>query len=205
MTQHIGEEAALYALGALSADDRRAIDLHVRACDACAALLGEAEAAVTAAVVPAQTPPSLDRRMRGAFAAPLPWRRIAPLLAACFVLGLLPLFAVLPAHRTTAEHDRAVAALVNSHFAHVAFTSLTPDAPKAKLLYGRGAAGWRFIVAQTGHAYRVRVRAGGSETEIGTLHVSGASAELFVPQTSARIFELYDGSREVSRAVIPAR
>lgn len=205
MTLHIGEDAELYALGALTGEERRAVDEHVRTCDLCAAELGQAEAAVAAAIVPSEPPLSLDRRMRTAFAAPLPWRRIAPLLAACFVLGLLPLFALLPGHRDTSQHDRAVAALVNSHFAHVAFTAVTPDAPKAKLLYGRGVTGWRLIVAQTAHAYGVRGIANGHEVDFGTLQISGASGELFVPQTPVRVFELYDGNREVSRSVIPGR
>ncbi|HET7814540.1 MAG TPA: zf-HC2 domain-containing protein [Candidatus Baltobacteraceae bacterium] len=205
MTQHIGEDAELYALGALDPGEARAVDEHVRTCDACAARLGEAEAAVSAAIVPAEPSLSLDRRMRTALRAPLPWARIAPLLAASFVLGLLPFFAALPARHDTSQHDLAVAALVNSHFAHVPFAALSPDAPKAKLLYGRGVQSWRFIVAQTGRAYRVRGIVDGRETDFGTLQVNGASAELFVPQTRARVFELYDGSREVSRSEIPGR
>lgn len=205
MTQHIGDDAELYALGALTDRERRAVDEHVRACDACASQLGEAEAAVAAAIVPAAPGPSLDRRLRTAFAAPLPWARIAPLLAACFVLGLIPFFTLLPGRRANSQHDLAIAAMVNSHFAHVPFTALAPSAPKAKLLYGRGVSGWRFIVVQTNRAYRVRGILDGRETDFGVLQVSGESGELFVAQTHARSFRLYDGSREVSRADIPAR
>jgi anti-sigma factor RsiW len=205
MTPHIGEDAELYALGALNADEVRAVDEHVRACDECAARLGEAEKTVSAAIVPSQPPASVDRRMRAAFRAPLPWRRIAPLLAASFLVGLLPFIAGLPGQHASSQHDLAVAALVSSHFAHVPFTAVAAGAPKAKLLYGRGAKSWRLIVAQTAHAYRVRAIVDGREVEIGTLQIGGESGELFVPQTRARIFELYDGSREISRSVIPGR
>ena len=41
MIEHVGDDAALYALGALDDAQRDACDLHASACPACAALLGQ--------------------------------------------------------------------------------------------------------------------------------------------------------------------
>ena len=60
MSEHIGDDAALYALGILDEVSRRRIDAHVAACDACAAELGDAEAEVAtlAAAEPQYRPPA---------------------------------------------------------------------------------------------------------------------------------------------------
>ena len=67
MSEHIGDDAALYALGILDEVSRRRIDAHVAACDSCAAEIGnaEAEVATLAAAEPQYRPPA-------GFAAPAP-------------------------------------------------------------------------------------------------------------------------------------
>ncbi|MEO7202253.1 MAG: zf-HC2 domain-containing protein, partial [Candidatus Tumulicola sp.] len=40
---HVEDRAALYALGALSDDERAEVDAHLRECSACAQAIGEAE------------------------------------------------------------------------------------------------------------------------------------------------------------------
>ena len=207
MNGHIGELAELYALGTLGDSQRESVDAHVLVCDECAGRLGEAEAAVAATIGERLPPPHLDSRIRASFRASAPWwRRAAPLAAAAFVLGLLP-SAYLAFERPRSadpQRDLAIGAMVNSHFAHVPFAALTPDAPKAKLVYGRGASDWRLIIAQTAHAYRVRAVSGGKTSDLGVLHVSGNAAELFVQPAAAREFDLMDGTRAVARAMLPS-
>ena len=64
---HITEEADLYALGLLEADERAEIDDHVSICDPCARRLARAEATVTtmvdATIALESAPPALDARI----------------------------------------------------------------------------------------------------------------------------------------------
>lgn len=205
--EHIEELAELYALGALDDAERASVDAHVHSCAVCAKRLGEAEQFIADTIEEREPADNLDVRVRRTFA---PKRAFAPrwgsLVAAAFVLGLLPglIFAALyhPAQPFQADRDRAVAAMVNSHFLHAQFTPLGPDAPKAKVIYGRSEP-WRFFVAQTTHAYTVRAENANGASVLGALHVSGDAAELFVPQTSARSFVLLDGARVVARVRLP--
>lgn len=205
--EHIEELAELYALGALDDAERASVQAHVHSCAACAQRLGQAEAVIAELTPEMEPPASLDVRVRQAFT---PQPRVAPmrwqgLVAAAFVIGLLPglIFAALyrPAAPFQADRDRAIAAMVNSHFSHAQFTALTPDAPKAKVLYGRGAQ-WRFFVAQSTRAYAVQAQNANGTSVIATLHVSGDAAELFVPQSDARVYVLLDGSRPVARVTL---
>lgn len=205
--EHIGELAELYAIGALDDAERAGVDAHAQSCVECAKRLGEAESLIAETIVEREPPPQLDARVRKAFVArtatPPRW---GALVAAAFVIGLLPglLFAALyrPAAPFQADRDRAIAAMVNSHFSHAPFIAVSPDAPKAKVLYARTAR-WRFIVAQTTHAYTVEAQDASGTAVLGTLHVSGNAAELFVPSTSARKFVLLDGARPVAQVQIP--
>jgi hypothetical protein len=204
---HIDDLAELYALGVLDDAERAAVDAHLQTCVQCAQRVGEAEMIIADTIAEREPPPSLDRRMHAALA---PRRtsstRWGVLVAAAFVLGLLPgvLFGMF-ANRPSGfdrDRDRAIAAMVNSHFLHAQFIPLTRDAPKAKVLYGRGKA-WRFFVAQTMHAYVVESEDNGQRTVLGTLHVSGNAAELFVDNANARSFVLLDGARPIARVRLP--
>ncbi|MBV8282535.1 MAG: zf-HC2 domain-containing protein, partial [Candidatus Eremiobacteraeota bacterium] len=91
---HLGEDAALYALGALDAKERHAVDEHVATCAPCAHALGIAESDV-AAMAQAQAAPAV---LRGdAAAIPIEPRRrsrwqpiLAGAVAAALVVGLAP-------------------------------------------------------------------------------------------------------------------
>lgn len=193
--EHIDELAELYALGTLDDVERASVERHVQSCTECAARLGEAERFIARTIAEHEPSPALDRRMRAAFAPRRsPIAAWAALVAAAFVVGLL-----LPRPSAfEADRDRAIPAMVNSHFLHVQFTPLTGQAPKAKVIYGRGAP-WRFFIAQTTHAYTVRSQSG---AVLGELHVSGNAAELFVPSSAERSFVLLDGSRPVAKVTL---
>lgn len=204
---HIDEFAELYALGALNDSERSSVDAHVRVCESCAKRLGEAEWLIAQAIPEREPPRQLDRRVHAAFTGRSPRTlRLASLIAAAFVLGLLPgmLFALLyhPATAFDADRDRAIGAMVTSHFVHAQFKPLIAGAPKAKVLYGR-TGHWRFFVAQTRTAYSVVAVSGGNSSRLGVLHVQGDAAELFVPDNTARTFLLLDGSRPVARVSLP--
>ncbi len=205
--EHIDELAELYALGVLDDAERASVDAHVRSCTQCASRLGEAETLIADTIEEREPSSRLDVHIRKAFTARTAFpQRWGALVAAAFVIGLLPglLFAALyrPAAPFQTDRDRAIAAMVNSHFLHAQFTALAPGAPKAKVLYGR-AEPWRFFVAQTTHAYTVAAQNANGGSVLGTLHVSGDAAELFVPDANARTFLLLDGTKPVARVTLP--
>ena len=205
--EHIDELAELYALGTLDATQQALVDGHVRTCELCAARLGEAEAAVAHFIDESEPSVILDRRVRRAFARRSPWRWAAPLVAAAFVIGLLPSIGlwsgVFGSKAYDADRQAAVQAMVNSHFAHAPFAPLSAGAPKAKLIYSP-TGDWRFIVAQTNRAYEVAAQTGGQTIALGKLHVSGNAGELFLEHApSARTFVLLDGTTPVDRVTLP--
>lgn len=209
VSQHVDELAELYALGTLSEMERVRVDAHVRSCDACAARVGEAEAAVAQLVEEWEPSAALDRRMRAAFVPRSPWRWTAPLVAAAFVLGLLPSLVmwsgVFNSGSFATDQQQAVRAMVGSHFAHAPFVPAAADAPKAKVIYSR-TGDWRYIVAQTSMAYDVAVQSNGQVISLGKLHVSGSAGQLFVAHAPpARQFLLREGSRVVARVTLPYR
>lgn len=205
--EHIEELAELYALGVLDDAERASVDAHVRSCELCAKRVGEAEALIAGTIEDRQPAALLDVRVRKAFVTrPSVAPRWGALVAAAFVLGLLPglIFAALvrPTAPFQSDHNRAIAAMVNGHFLHAQFTAVAPDAPKAKVLYGRSAP-WRYFVAQTNRTYTVEALNGNGATVLGTLRVSGDAGELYVPQSAARSFVLLDGKRPVARVKLP--
>ena len=208
-SQHIDELAELYALGSLDEMEGARIDAHVRTCQDCAARLGEAETTVIALIEPRTPGTALDRRVRAAFVSRSPWRWTAPLVAAAFVVGLIPSMLLwsgaLHGSGFEAEQAQAVQAMVNSHFAHAPFVPLAADAPKAKLIYSR-TADWYYIVAQTNRPYDIAAQANGRNIRLGKLHVSGNAGDLFIPHAPGlHEFFLFDGAREVGRVTLPYR
>jgi hypothetical protein len=202
MTQHIDELADLYALGMLDERGRAQVDAHAMECEACASRLGEAESTVALLeqhASPARTRTLSVPRVSG-------WSALA---AAAFVIGLLPALWFWNSGQRRDAFDanraQAVQAMVSSHFAHAQFVALTPDAPKAKLIYSRTGS-WVYAVAQSSRALSLRAGTGSSAVTLGTLRVSRNAGELFVPnppRTGA--YALFDGEREVERVTLPRR
>jgi hypothetical protein len=208
---HVADLAELYAVGSLDERERDRVDAHVLECETCAAQIGAAEAAVAALMTERAPSPVLDARVHRAFAAPpSAYRRFwMGLAAAAFVAGLLPSLWFWSAARNsaafTADREQAVRAMVGSHFAHAQFSALTPDAPKAKVIYARTGA-WRFIVVDAGRAYTVAEQSSGGTVRLGEVHVQGGAAELYLANPPpARTLLLLDGTRPVAQATLPYR
>jgi anti-sigma factor RsiW len=203
VSAHIGELAELYALGSLDDRERAHVDEHVKQCDACAAELGSAERAVVALLSERAPAPALDRRMTAAFAPRPAWRTWAPLIAAAFVLGLIP--ALWFTRPSPSPNSQAIVAMAGSHFAHAQFTALTPSAPKAKLVYARTGAWW-YVIAQTSRAYTLAAEEKTRIVRIGILRVDGNAAQLYIANPpAARTLLLLDGSKAVARVTLPYR
>lgn len=202
-SRHLEEAAELYAIGALPDDERAAADAHIAECPECARRAGQAEAAAAALIVPSHTPSEqLDRRMRAAFMSRRSGRSWYPFVAAAFILGLLPSIALLQRDRgfeaANASRNQALFAMVNSHFLHAPFVSLTPDAPAAKVVFARDGS-WLYVIANSGKD--LTLRTGGRA--LGNLTGSGNERTLFIAHAPhTKQLDLSDGSRAVARAVI---
>jgi hypothetical protein len=191
---HVGDDAELYAAGALTEEEQAAVDAHVARCDACLRRLGEAEETVLA----------LERvnavRSSGSGEAKvLPFQRrgvsswwVAVAAAAALILGF-----ILP-HRGS-QSDTPTIAMLHSHFAHAQFTGA---GPVAKVLYARDRA-WYYVIVAGAHRYEVYGVRDGQNADLGTTQPGAQTSDLFAP--SARRFdrvELRDAGKIVETAAI---
>lgn len=207
--EHVGENAELYALGTLGELERARVELHVLACDACAARVGEAEAAVLELIQPnAANAPAL------APSAPVfaGWPRWIGAVAAAIVAGFF-------AWGVTSLHDRSIhgtevaqsaatAAMLSGHFAHAPFVARMPGAPAAKVIYAREG-GWIYVIAAPGtDSLAIAVTRAGRQRQVGALPIASAVRAGFIP-LSGRIdsVELLDHGVTIAsaRIVYPAQ
>ena len=192
MTAHVGEQAELFALGALEPHERAAVEAHVRDCGRCSAALGRAEATIAAlgdATVPlVEAPPRLAERLRVSAAAAVAGGRndtaVARLrgwyaVAALFLIGVFVTGSVVEnvrLRRGLAADDHAFATIATSHFLHVGFNGSVP----AKVLYARDGTWAYVIVAVPDCRCRVVTHGDGAAHDYGTPQRHGTTETLFV-------------------------
>jgi hypothetical protein len=211
MTAHFSDEAAVYALGALSDEERAAIDAHVRTCSSCAALLGAAEqdVALVASMEPQREAPALlaGRLARTLDRKPLArssvWQPLAA-LAAAFVIGLLPsayfwqqnqsLHAAMSAQ--TAAIQRV--ASMPHRMAH--FRGMN-DRGSASVMYAPDGSWYVVLVRDVSKSLQVAWMHDGEKTMLGTAQPHDGVAMLYLPQ-SHRMDQLalMDGTHTVAIA-----
>lgn len=194
---HVGENAELYAAGALNERERAAVDAHVARCGQCLRRVGEAEETVLAlergiAVAPlpqADSPPVVAPLARRG--VPAWW--IPAAAAAALILGLLFGRAQRPAP------NPATLAMIHSHFAHAQFAGA---GPAAKAIYARDRS-WYYVIVSGANRFGVYGIAAGHATYLGDTRRDGATGELFarVAQRFDRL-DLRDGTRTVESAAI---
>lgn len=187
MSEHIGDDAELYALGLLEPERRGEIDAHVVSCDACLRLLGEAEetAASLAGALPSVTPSELlgarlSRSSRPVARSRAWYAGIALAAAMLIALGASWLQIGSLRDKLHAE-DLAVATLVHSHFLHVTMTT-TPAAGAlaAKVVYARDG-GWVYVlVDRPGGAVDVVATIDGKPWQGGTAIAADDTATLLL-------------------------
>lgn len=182
MTAHIGDDAALYALGMLDEREREAVDAHVEECDACSRLLARAYDDVTA-MVAAQ--PQYHAPVRRATTA----RRRLPLvprafgaLAAAVVLALLPSVYFYGQnermHQAMAVEASAMARIASSPHRAVAFAGTN-----ASVMYGPDGSWYCIVVRGAKKPMDVTWMHDGKQTMLGTAVPHGDVALLYLPQS----------------------
>jgi Putative zinc-finger len=191
---HIGENAELYALGALDDIERMQVEAHIANCAECLRRLGQAEETVlglereTAAVpLPATARAPLFRSPSAARG----WIGIVAAAAALIVGYLLP--------HPQPESQTVQLAMLHSHFNHAQFTG---NGPLAKVLYARDRS-WYYVVVEGSHAYSVDgVNATGTAT-LGNTRRRDGTSELFVQHSAPFVrIELREGTNVVESAQI---
>lgn len=203
---HVADLAAAYALGALSDEEMAAVNAHLTECGSCLRAIGSAEDDVTrvAATEPRSEPPAgLDSRVARAFAV-RPIGPSAALLAAAFVLGLLPstyFWSQSQAlHGAMAAQGEALDRLAAATHRSVDFRT-APGNPSATVSYGPDGTWYVIVVRDTDKTLGVAWMHDGTQTMLGKVVPHGHIAMLYLPK-SHRMGELalVDGLRIIARA-----
>jgi hypothetical protein len=206
--EHLGDEAELFALGALADAERAVVARHVGLCAACRERVAEAElvmASLAAAVPAAEPSASLGRRLRASARGGRP-RNVAVLaFAATVALAFVGLGSqtLLLSNREAAE-DRALATIVDSHFNHVSAVARGNGGVTAKVLYARDGA-WIFVIARTRESGTLHAfaRTPAADVDLGALATSGETASLLVrPASRIGTVAIKRGDTEVATAVL---
>jgi Putative zinc-finger len=208
MTGHISDEAALYALGSLSDDERAAIDAHVQTCSSCAALLGTAEqdVALVASMEPQHDAPTL---LAGRIARALDrkttrqWQPLAA-LAAAFVIGLLPSAYFWQQnqslHATMSAQTAAIQRVASAPHRMAHFRGMN-DRGSASVMYAPDGSWYVVLVRDVSKSLQVAWMHDGEKTTLGTAQAHDGVAMLYLPR-SHRMDQLalMDGARTVAIA-----
>jgi len=200
MTDHLGELAALYALGMLDPAEQRAADGHLAHCDACRRLLAQAESDVTA-MAAAQAPVDPPLRFLVPKPAPAGRRNSAWLAAAAAVL-----IAVLPAgyllqvnlsmHQDMAADAQAIARVATSP--HRTATFVGAD---ARVMYAPDGSWYCIVIRGASAPLHVLWPHDGTTTMLGTAVPHGDIALLYLPKSHRmEQLTLMQGDREVGQA-----
>lgn len=173
MTQHLDDDAELYALGFTDRERSDEIEAHLATCAACCARVSAAEsagAALAAALPPMPAAKPVSQRRAW-------WPQLATAAAVVFaatsaIEGNVVHVASERAQRT----DVALSALASAHFGHTTLTSAPGIV--AKTIYSRDGS-WVYLVANGAPAgSHLVLRQGSSERDLGALD-NGTPSTLF--------------------------
>ncbi len=172
MTQHLDDDAELYALGYTERERSEEIEAHLATCAACCERVAAAEsvAASLSAALPPMPAAAPQRRTW--------WPQLATAAAVVFAATTaLEVGFVHGESDRVQRTDVALTALASTHFAHTTLTSRPGLTVKA--IYSRDGA-WVYVVASGAPAgAHVVLRQGAAQRDLGALD-DGAPATLFI-------------------------
>lgn len=206
MSEHVGETAALYALGLLEPPETRAIDAHVAVCEACAQALARAydDVAAAASAQPQYAAPaSLGARVAGLWAPKKGGGSLRQLaaMAALVAIALLPAAFLLQReqtmHRAMLADAGLFARMASGPHRMVAFTG---DAD-AKVVYAKDGSWYGVIVRGAARPLRLVWMHDGQRSVLGPLQPRGDLAMIYLPESHRmERLALADGDRVVAEA-----
>lgn len=177
MSAHVGEDAALYALGLLDQAERNAIDAHARTCEACSQALAKAFDDVTAMVASEPSAPALAEPAR---------RKLSPrwftAIAAAIVLAVLPSAYLLQQnhamHEAIVAQSEAMDRLASTPHRTASFAGMD-----ARVYYGMDGSWYCIVVRGAKQPMQVAWMHDGTSTMLGTAVPSAGVAILYLPQS----------------------
>jgi len=205
--EHVGENAELYALGALDDFTRTAIDRHGAGCLECTRLLGSAEehvARMAAAEPSRELPAILRQRLRlhapSARAGWPAWTALAAALLLATVPSAYFWQQTRVLHEAMSVHADAMDRLAGSSVRSATFTPMTGGAT-ARVMYAPDGSWYVVLVRGASAALDVAWMHDGRRTMLGTARSYGDLAMLYLPK-SHRMDQLalVDGPRVVAEA-----
>lgn len=188
MNAHIGENAELYAAGALDGAEAQAVEMHVRTCEPCAQLLSDANEAV-AAIESARThvaPPSaLGRRLHASTRSHAAQHRwiFGLATAAALAIALIPTWVAVDRSREIAAmnaDEQALARIARAPSVRRA-AFMSSGRPMGNVLYGKRGDWYYIVVMHPTAQMRVAYVHDGRREMLGTIAVHGASGTLYLP------------------------
>lgn len=204
--EHIGEFAALYALGTLDDTTQKSIELHIAVCARCAGLLSAAQddVAEMAAAGPVHVPPAALLRPS------LPPRRAQVsrsawlAAAAALVIGLLPSAYFWQENRAMhvamSSRSDVIERLAQTPVHTVAFKTMQGGAV-AHVMYPPDGSWYVVLVRGASKALSVMWMHDGRKTMLGTAQPYGDLAMLYLPKSHPmKQLALVDGQRVVAEA-----
>jgi hypothetical protein len=183
MIDHIGDNAALYALGLLGERDGAEVVAHAATCDPCARLLAQAEddvAAMAAAEPQYEVPAGFAPRPVAAPIARRSWYAPALAFAAALLLAILPTSYLITQNRAmhaSMVYADAVERMMSSPHRTVAFKG-----SNAMVMYGTNGS-WYCIFAKGAQNLHVAWIHDGQTTMLGTMVPHGDVALLYLPKS----------------------
>jgi energy-converting hydrogenase Eha subunit A len=176
VTQHLDDDAELYALGFTERERSEEIEAHLATCAACCARVAAAEsvAASLAAALPPM-PAAKPRRQSQTW-----WPQLATAAAVVFAATTALEGGLVHGESQRVQRtDVALTALASTHFAHTTLTSR--PGLIVKTIYSRDGA-WAYVVASGAPAgAHVVLRQGSAQRDLGALD-DGTPATLFIQQ-----------------------
>jgi anti-sigma factor RsiW len=203
MTDHLGELAALYALGMLEPSEQRAAEAHLTHCDACRRLLAQAESDV-AAVAAAQ--PQLEPPARSFAPEPVRpvrqtaqynrWLAVAAALLIAVIPGAYLLQENLRMHQDMLADTQAIARVATSPHRTVAFSGTD-----ARVMYAPDGSWYCIVIRGASAPLHVLWQHDGTTTMLGTAMPRDNVALLYLPKSHRMDrLTLMQGDREVGQA-----
>jgi hypothetical protein len=192
---HIDQETELYALGMLDDCERARIDEHLAACIPCTIKVGEAEAAVATLIDSSHQQP---RQRRTAW-----WPVAAAAAFAVTACGLLGQNIAM--HGALGTDGAMLATLVNSHFNHVQFQTLSGTPMAAKAIYDRHGKWYEILADGTPAWHVVFVRPDGTRDPAAVeFERRGAASVIYLASTEpVKSIDLEDSTGRVIGSVRP--
>jgi len=183
MTDHLGELAALYALGILEPNEQRSAEEHLTHCDACRRLLAQAEAdvAAMAASQPQFEPPATLRAPRTQVRrtpGPAMWLAVAAAVAIAVLPSGYLLEQNLAMRQSELMESQVMARLMTGPHRTVAFAGTD-----ARVMYAPDGSWYCIVIRGATAPFHVMWPHDGMQTMLGTAMPHGDIALLYLPKS----------------------